>query len=96
MHPDCWKTAGLHSHHLIKRSDGGLDTVGNLITLCYVCHQRCHEGHGKGAERLTALDFQIDMLIRLQERLPKRQFRWDGVLETMKRKAALRATEPTE
>jgi 5-methylcytosine-specific restriction endonuclease McrA len=28
----------LHVHHVVPRSEGGTDTLGNLVTLCALCH----------------------------------------------------------
>ena len=38
------KDSKLHVHHIIFRSQGGSDTVDNLITLCKVCHDKLHLG----------------------------------------------------
>lgn len=35
--------AQLHAHHILERSNGGSDTLGNLITLCDRCHAQYHE-----------------------------------------------------
>lgn len=29
-------------HHIVKRSQGGKDEPGNLITLCMSCHRKIH------------------------------------------------------
>lgn len=34
----CNSSFGLHPHHIIYRSQGGLDELSNLITLCHSCH----------------------------------------------------------
>jgi len=34
----------LHPHHIKFRSQGGSDTEGNLISLCWVCHRKLHDG----------------------------------------------------
>lgn len=34
----------LEAHHLIERSQGGKDTLSNLLTLCEQCHHRLHQG----------------------------------------------------
>lgn len=41
---------GLHVHHRVLRSQGGLDTPENLILLCGVCHPWAHE-HREDAEK---------------------------------------------
>lgn len=40
----CCKTkkGTLHAHHIIYRSEGGADTLDNLITLCEKCHKKLH------------------------------------------------------
>lgn len=41
----CCRWCGDHGsqcHHIIYRSQGGPDDVGNLILLCAVCHARAH------------------------------------------------------
>lgn len=40
----CGRTYGLHVHHIIPRSRGGGDTPDNLVTLCYECHDKAHQG----------------------------------------------------
>lgn len=35
---------GLHLHHVIRRSQGGTDTVDNLVALCFGCHMALHDG----------------------------------------------------
>ena len=42
--------ARLHAHHLRKRSQGGKDTPGNLLTVCLTCHDWIHHN-----ERVAAL-----------------------------------------
>lgn len=34
----CTKKVGLLIHHKISRSEGGLNVLGNLVTLCRKCH----------------------------------------------------------
>jgi 5-methylcytosine-specific restriction endonuclease McrA len=38
----CGRRNGLHTHHIIFRSRGGLDVLWNLITICYCCHDKVH------------------------------------------------------
>ena len=41
----CKKRAGtFNAHHIIYRSNGGADTLDNLITLCEKCHHDLHRG----------------------------------------------------
>ena len=38
------KDSKLHVHHIVYRSQGGGNTVDNLITLCKTCHDKLHLG----------------------------------------------------
>jgi hypothetical protein len=38
----CGYRENLHCHHIKFRSEGGLDTSWNLITLCSDCHDAVH------------------------------------------------------
>lgn len=38
----CGRREGLHAHHIVYRSQGGLDRTENLITLCFQCHDKVH------------------------------------------------------
>ena len=58
----CQNRNGLHPHHIIFKSHGGLDALNNLITLCSCCHiEGIHRGHLK-------LDFikllEYDVVVR--------------------------------
>ena len=48
----CCKTkkGTLNAHHIIYRSNGGADTLDNLITLCAYCHKNLHSGKLKDFE----------------------------------------------
>jgi len=35
----CCRTVPLQGHHMQKRSQGRLDVVENVISLCYRCHE---------------------------------------------------------
>lgn len=39
--PDCTGSAD-HAHHVLPRSAGGTDTLGNLLGVCWKCHDRLH------------------------------------------------------
>lgn len=38
----CGLREHLHVHHVIFRSDGGLDAPWNLLTICGECHDEIH------------------------------------------------------
>jgi hypothetical protein len=40
----CGYRQNLHVHHIIYRSQQGVDASWNLITLCYACHANTHGG----------------------------------------------------
>src|SRR5574344_1356288 len=48
----CCKTkkGTFNAHHIVYRSNGGADTLDNLITLCEECHKKLHDGKLKDFE----------------------------------------------
>jgi hypothetical protein len=44
--------SGLHAHHIIPESDGGVDRASNLITVCNSCHRTLEETHAKAMSEL--------------------------------------------
>lgn len=38
----CSSTKNLQTHHIQAQADGGSDDIGNLVTLCSLCHQEWH------------------------------------------------------
>ncbi len=40
----CGRRDQLQIHHLVRRSQMGPDTEGNLMTVCSDCHRRLHLG----------------------------------------------------
>jgi len=44
---------GLHAHHVIPRSDGGEDTLPNLLTVCASCHQTLQQTHAKAVGQMA-------------------------------------------
>jgi 5-methylcytosine-specific restriction endonuclease McrA len=40
----CERRTGIHVHHKVFRSQGGADEPGNLLWLCYICHDDIHAG----------------------------------------------------
>jgi len=66
------KGAVLHVHHIAYRSEGGSDSMDNLITLCKPCHDGVHDGsvvlkkRGKAkgvAMRATQMNVIVSRLI---------------------------------
>jgi len=45
---------GKEVHHIIRLSDGGTTTMGNLITLCHGCHDARHTHLARQPERQNA------------------------------------------
>jgi len=39
---DCGTDAALEAHHIVPLAAGGLDTIGNGVTLCKDCHRARH------------------------------------------------------
>jgi len=58
----CRKMLPLQAHHLQKRSQGRLDVIENLISVCY----RCHDKIEKRRIIVTAVD------------MSKRLIRWEA------------------
>jgi 5-methylcytosine-specific restriction endonuclease McrA len=41
----CRRWEDLHPHHMVYKSQGGADTLENLICLCFRCHTMHHLGN---------------------------------------------------
>ena len=41
--PACLSRNNLHPHHVKFKSQGGEDSLENLLTLCFQCHERVHK-----------------------------------------------------
>lgn len=54
------KQVRLEAHHVQFRSQGGKDTLSNLVTLCEPCHQQLHQG--KKALPLTGVSGHLDRI----------------------------------
>src|SRR5438034_6204852 len=50
----------LHAHHLLFHSQGGKNTLSNLLTLCEQCHQRLHQG--KITLKVTGVSGHLDQI----------------------------------
>jgi 5-methylcytosine-specific restriction endonuclease McrA len=48
----CGRRGPLDLHHVVKRSQGGQDTVENIVPLCRRCHDATDAPSGRG-KRLT-------------------------------------------
>jgi len=33
---------GFEYHHIVPKSQGGMDTLENIVLLCHTCHQQSH------------------------------------------------------
>ena len=42
-HP--FPNGGAHIHHVTSRGAGGEGSLENLVTLCFDCHMKLHNGH---------------------------------------------------
>jgi 5-methylcytosine-specific restriction endonuclease McrA len=40
-----------HAHHILPRSAGGQDELGNLLSCCHTCHRRIHDNPQWAYER---------------------------------------------
>lgn len=40
MNPECGKTFGVDTHHILPLARGGKDEYWNLINLCKACHRK--------------------------------------------------------
>ena len=39
---NCGSTEDVEFHHIVPLRDGGTNTIGNIVPLCYRCHQATH------------------------------------------------------
>ena len=51
----CQLRSNLHVHHIVFRSQGGLDDDKNLITVCNSCHEGIHTAIQDGTFGLSLL-----------------------------------------
>ena len=60
-----------HPHHVIYKSQGGIDALNNLITLCPGCHRAHHDGKLE-IEILEVLEYNVNVkFIRMKGWKPK-------------------------
>lgn len=72
-------------HHIIYKSESVNDNLWNLITLCFECHRKAHDGiYEKDGERITGRDYMIALLedLSLME-----GFRWQDALNILRKKS---------
>lgn len=56
---------GLHVHHIIHRSKGGVDALENLVTLCDLCHMVTHDHMAPSWVGLSEFPVEEEEKIRL-------------------------------
>lgn len=60
----CGAGGEIHRHHIVKRSQGGPDTLENVITLCPQCHTDVHNARlyisGAASEPWAAFSYHGD------------------------------------
>ncbi|MGD9581635.1 MAG: HNH endonuclease [Vampirovibrionia bacterium] len=64
----CGSANVVSAHHIIFRSDDGDDALENLISLCFTCHRRVHDGFYENNHYVTAREFMIRILKYLNEK----------------------------
>jgi hypothetical protein len=89
--PKC-NNDGVHSHHIIFKSQGGTDEVSNGIYLCAVCHYWAGEGVPRtaaeqyGMDIMTARKFMIWVLTIRCNQSPIDNERWGDKIVELKMK----------
>ena len=64
QNPDCGARSIIDPpHHIIYKSHGGNDVMGNLVTLCRNCHSMIHD---KGSLRIEIKDNSDPYRLRLK------------------------------
>lgn len=74
---------GITPHHIVFRSQGGKDTLDNLLTLCFICHRAVHD-HNLELEVESILSVDTDppilnpqvTFIRKNGWSPKSEYSW--------------------
>lgn len=68
--------ASLDVHHIIPRSDGGEDTMGNLAALCRSCHRTMESLHGQAMGEIVHEKDHRNDLENLVQALDETKERW--------------------
>jgi 5-methylcytosine-specific restriction endonuclease McrA len=67
---NCGHRNNLHGHHLVYLSRGGSDITANIITLCFVCHEKVHRGEiilfGNADEKVWVLIPNLGFGLKLE------------------------------
>lgn len=62
-------SAGLDVHHIIPRSDGGNDSMRNLVALCRSCHRTMESLHGQAMGELNDTGLSEERVFALRREL---------------------------
>lgn len=73
----CGSSNEVSAHHIVFRSQGGDDAMGNLITLCFECHRKVHDGYYDDTNFVTPKDFIIYILDKINDK------RYESVLKEL-------------
>lgn len=76
----CGSKVEVSAHHIRFRSEGGDDSMGNLISLCFPCHRKIHDGYQMGYDYFPGKVLMIGILEKINLR------KYDKVLEFLKSK----------
>lgn len=71
------------AHHLIKRSQGGDNSVGNGMGHCRHCHDLVENGGEFNGKKMTGKQIELEIL---EHWLYTDDWRWDGVYEQLRKK----------
>lgn len=63
---NCGSHTCLSAHHIIFLSAQGDDSLENLITLCFDCHRKAHDGFIRNGEFVSPKMFIIEVLEKIK------------------------------
>jgi hypothetical protein len=78
----CNSEEEVSAHHIINRSLGGDDSWGNLISLCFKCHRKAHDGCTESVGVTKVYNPPAVFMINVLQNL--REERYDKVLLRLK------------
>jgi len=73
----CGSNNAVSAHHIIFKSQGGDDSLDNLICLCFDCHRAVHDGRYLDEQYVSPKEFMIHILESVSG--------YDRVLEILKK-----------